>query len=574
MKNNIKKVGEFSLKGKLLLMTSLVTVIAIVIVSFMFYKKLYNQTTRLLQQQALSIAKSAAMLINGDEFERISVSLDPNDKYYKESLFVLKKLNEQVGNGMLYTIVSQDSEHYTYIIDGSGTVEIGYKQKKIEFAEEAAKALATGKSYFCEPYHIEGFKNQYISAFVPLFNSKNEVVGIIEYDYESSAVTKAIREINIHSIEIVVVLIGLMLTINYLILRKLTKPLEQLVKSIGIIAKGDLTIKLAHNDNDEIGRINGAINETVSKIRGILEKIKESSKKVTIASKSIVISSKDATEVYEELAVSTSKMLDTTKHQLSESKIIETQLEELYEEIESVHEQVHLNEQQFNLICEVTSSSFKVIDEAENQIKRMENRLTIANQAMDNLSHYMNIMHEMMMTILRISEQVTLLGLNLEKEKYEQDKESSKTVLDSVKQLMSQSQTAIIELEEIINFVYSQIGLVAGEMRDSTELLTSGLEATSESKSLLLSMASDNKILSQKMGQLNVSIQETRDKIAHIKESVKDIEEVSTFIDASTRNLLAITQEQVATSEEFKAMAELLREQAKELDNSISKFKV
>ena len=39
-------------------------------------------------------------------------------------------------------------------------------------------------------------------------------------------------------------------------------------------------------------------------------------------------------------------------------------------------------------------------------------------------------------------------------------------------------------------------------------------------------------------------------------------------------NLLAITEEQVATSEEFNAMAELLREQAKILDDSISRFTV
>lgn len=55
---------------------------------------------------------------------------------------------------------------------------------------------------------------------------------------------------------------------------------------------------------------------------------------------------------------------------------------------------------------------------------------------------------------------------------------------------------------------------------------------------------------------------------------MKDIEEVSTFIDTSTMNLLAITQEQVATSEEFKSMVELLREQAKVLHDSISRFKV
>lgn len=125
----------------------------------------------------------------------------------------------------------------------------------MEFAKEITKTLTTGESYSSNPYRVKRLKNQFISAFAPLFNSKNEVVGIVEYDYESSTVTEAIRAINVHSTEEMVILIVLMLAINYFILKRLIRPLEQLVKSIGIIATGDLTIELAYNDNNEIGRI-------------------------------------------------------------------------------------------------------------------------------------------------------------------------------------------------------------------------------------------------------------------------------------------------------------------------------
>lgn len=88
---------------------------------------MYNQTKHLLQQQALGVAKSAAILIDSDAFERISLSLDINDKYYEESLNTLKKLNKDIGQGMLYTIVNQDQDYYTYVVDGSGTVTMGHK---------------------------------------------------------------------------------------------------------------------------------------------------------------------------------------------------------------------------------------------------------------------------------------------------------------------------------------------------------------------------------------------------------------------------------------------------------------
>lgn len=49
---------------------------------------------------------------------------------------------------------------------------------------------------------------------------------------------------------------------------------------------------------------------------------------------------------------------------------------------------------------------------------------------------------------------------------------------------------------------------------------------------------------------------------------------VSQTIDMNTMNLAAVTQEQMATSEEFKSMAEVLRQEAENLQTNIMKFKV
>lgn len=566
--------NRFSLKAKLLLITSLITILAIVVVSAIFYSNLYNQTKHLLQQQALGIAKSAAMLIDGDAFERISLTLDANDPYYEESLNTLKKLNKDIGQGMLYTIVNQDQDYYTYVVDGSGTVKIGHKQKKIDFSKEAALALKSGKSYFCEPYHVKAFNKQYISAFVPIFNTQDEVVGIMEYDYEGAEITAAITRMTTHIIKATILLIACILIINYFLLKKLFKPIEELVEAIDVIAKGDLTIELDSDNLNEIGQINSALNKTVHNIRGILEKIKEASKKVTIASKSILVSSKDTTEVYEELAVSTVKLLRTTQKQVDVSRKVAVTLEELQQDIQSVYQQVDTDKKEFDCICETANRGFKAIEEAEWQISHIASRLAIASQISSHINNHMNKIQDMIMSVLRTSEQATLLALAIGEEKSKKQQETSDPVTKNIEALIKQSHLATKEIENIIHFVNEQIGTISHELKESNKGVEAGLEAITQNKKLLMTICDDNKFMSGRACQIDTAINEILDTASNIRESVQNIEKVSTSIDTSTMSLLAITEEQVATSDEFKTMAKLLREQAKLLDDSISRFEM
>lgn len=574
MKWNNKENNRFSLKTKLLLMTSLITIVAIGVVNVIFYSDLYNQTTHLLQQQALAIAKSATMLIDGDAFERISLSLDSNDKYYEESLVLLKRLNKDIGQGMLYTIVNQEQDYYTYIVDGSGTTKIGHKQEKVNFSKEAAWAFEDGKSYFCMPYYVHTFNKYYISAFVPIVNSQNKVVGVVEYDYEGAEISAAIKRMTIHVIRATIVLISFILIINYLVLKKLFKPIEELIETIEVIAKGDLTVELTSEESDEIGQINSALNKTVHNIRSILENIKETSKKVTIASKSIVVSSKDASEVYEELAVSTMKILNTTQKQVDVSRKVECTLEELQQDIQIIYQKVDMNKKEYVRMGEVASQSFKVIEVAEKQISDIESRLDIASQVSNQISNHMNKIQDMIMAILRLSEQATLLALTVGKQREGKGQETSDEVMKNVEVLIKQSNLATKEIEGIIHFIDEQIGMVSHEIKESTKQVESGLKAMANNKSFLMSICDSNKAMGKRANQIYTTIDEMIDKASCMRESVQDIGKVSTSIDSSTMSLLAITEEQVATSDEFKTMAELLREQAKLLDDGISRFKV
>ena len=350
--------------------------------------------------------------------------------------------------------------------------------------------------------------------------------------------------------------------------------MEELIETIEVIAKGDLTVELTCGDLDEIGQINSALNKTVHNIRGILEKIKEASKKVTIASKSILVSSKDASEVYEELAVSTMKILNTTQKQVDVSRKVECTLEELQQDIQIIYQKVDTNKKEYVRVGETASQSFKAVEGAEKQLSDIESRLSMASQVSCQISNHINRIQDMIMAILRLSEQVTLLALTVGEKRENEPKETSDAVVKNVEALIKQSHIATQEIKGIIHFIDEQIGMVSHEIKESAKQVESGLKATANSKDFLMMICDGNKAMAERANQIYATIDEMVDKASCIRESVRDIGKVSTSIDSSTMSLLAITEEQVATSDEFKTMVELLREQAKLLDDSISRFKV
>lgn len=440
MENKINRCSHLSIKNELLVMISTAMIIVVFIVSYIFYSSAYKQTTHLLQKQALAIAQVAKALIDGDQFEILSHSLDIEDGYYKKILSVFTEVNEHIGEGMLYAYIDHDEDSYTYMVDGSGTVDIGFKQRKQDFSREAASALKDGNSYICEPYYIETFDKHYISAFVPILNSQKQVVGVVEYDYEESEYLQRLDGISKMVILIIILFAILLLVINYFMYAKLFKPMNQLIETMGFVADGDLTTEFNTERQDEIGDIGQAANMMIYRIHSIIRNIKQTSEKVTMASKSILVSSRDTSEVHEELAISMNEISEVIHKQTSAAKVMQSKMDDFYKGTENM-----------------------------------------------------------------------------------------KQIIDKMWEINNKTSTPIIM---------------------------------------------DHEMLGEQITDMALELSKINREIEQIDKGLKEMEQISQSVDLSTISLLAITQEQAATSEEFKEMARLLRQQAKKLDESISKFRI
>lgn len=565
-----------SLKTKMMLLTSLIMIISCAVLSIVFWYQMKEHTIDLLTKDALNTAKAASLLVDGDEFEQLSYSLESGSAFYKQTKEKLESLNGQLGNGMLYILADHDEEDYTYIVDGSQTVEIGTKQQKIDFSNEAALAFQNGTYYTSEPYYVETFDKYYISAFAPIFNRSGKVVGVVEYDLEGAELSSITRTIWVRIIFLTIIMIGLALVINQYVLRHLLKPVVALMRDMDQVAEGKLSINVNTNRHDEIGQLYNGLGKTLASLREMIGAIQQCSKQVTETSEGILLSSTDATAAYEELATATGNISTISNRQVTDTEEIRVVLSKLEGEVNNIFEQLIQTDELALETVDSTQLGIQVIQKTTTQMEEIEASITDAHEVISDLSENMGKIQGIMDTIENIAGQTNLLALNaaIEAARAGENGRGFAVVADEVRKLAVASNQAANEIKGIIEYIYSQTQVIS-------EAIYASAHKAKEEKMAIQSAGVTFEGIGMASGKTQEKVEQIKEYASDIVESIsklygnmEKIEEVAKVIDDSAMSLAAVTEEQMATSEEFKAMSEVLREEATKLSESANRFQL
>jgi methyl-accepting chemotaxis protein len=151
---------------------------------------------------AVPAVEQAARMIDGDAFEALSASLDKNDPYYETTRLELLELKERIGCVYLFTmapVTELNGSIYRYIIDGSAPPDDREKfsplgsEEDISLWEPVFKEAVLNRAVVLGSIDRQERWGQLISAYSPILNSKNAVVGIIGCDLDADAIIAWIR---------------------------------------------------------------------------------------------------------------------------------------------------------------------------------------------------------------------------------------------------------------------------------------------------------------------------------------------------------------------------------------------
>ncbi len=187
---------------------------------------------------------------------------------------IVDRIKELVYKGEKYkgreagtaTIFQHDLRISTNVRNKEGSRAIGTRVSQ----EVNNTVLSEGKSWIDRAFVVS---NWYITAYEPIKNVKNEIIGILYVGMLEKPYIDTTNRVMMTFIFIAALCVALLLVILYFSINKIINPLSKMVVATQEIAKGDLSHKVEIRSNDEIGYLAKSFNKMTEDLKIANEKL-------------------------------------------------------------------------------------------------------------------------------------------------------------------------------------------------------------------------------------------------------------------------------------------------------------
>lgn len=364
--------------------------------------------------------------------------------------------------------------------------------------------------------------------------------------------------------------------LSTLISKKLSNPINDIVKAMKVIAQGNFTNKVVVKSKDEIGMMGSSINDTMDQLRDSISGVKDNSSNVGNLSTALASNSKEMATSANEVASAIEGIASGAVNQTRELLDITKQLDLLNAELDDID----------NKISNVNISSKDAEDKAASgkdyiesltiSIDEVKQSFSLVNEKINELGNSVSKIGNITDSISEISEQTNLLALNaaIEAARAGDQGKGFAVVAEEVRKLAEESSRASGEIMNLITLVSSNTKEVIDTSKQMDELI--GGQAIVVGKTI----QSFDSILDS-VQKIAPMVDETYNAVENaikakdvVVNKIEGVASVAEEVSASTEEISASAEEMFATTEEVSGIASRLDESVNDLISKVESFKV
>lgn len=408
---------------------------------------------------------------------------------------------------------------------------------------------------------INLYGDEYVMYFQPLFNSQGDVVGIFAHRFPNiiasrSEFTRIILAVRIMLIIIYLSLIAVALITSILMIGRLIKPIKRLQQLSKSVAGGDFTSRAAVKGRDEISILTEDFNHMSESIGGLIKKIASSSEKV--AEVSVILS---------ENASQSSKAIEETARTIQDIASGATEqarnTQNGYDKITLLSSAMTENQKFMDEVNAAGNHMGTVVEEGLVEVKQLLDKNSQSNTYTLTISDIINSTKESALqinnasnAITAIAEQTNLLALNaaIEAARAGESGKGFAVVAEEIRKLAESSRASTDEIDGIIAKLQSNVDYAVDTMNHMIDISKYQEESVKSTE--------------EKYQEITGSVAKTKDLLAQLNESSKEMELRRTELLEVVTSLSAIAEENAAGSEEVSASTEELSASIEQISSS------
>lgn len=572
MKQKTRRLG---IATKLLLLCGLMMAGVVLLLGVNFYLRSKEDMTQMGMEQALVAAKVAANQVDGDFLEGVKPG-DESTAAYQVQLEKLREVQKICGVQYLY-VLRTDGQNVTYAMDTDNEHEECVGERFEVSYEELAEGFA-GKEHV-EDYIDHTEDGILISAYVPIYDSKGQVAGLLGGDYDAAGIAAKLsttqgRVFGIGALGLAVSLLVLGLVITHCLkgLKKVNGKLYELVHN-----EGDLTQKLEVHTGDEMELVAGNVNDLLTYIRGIMLNIAANSAKLK----------ESAQTISEQLSETEGSVMDVSATMEEMSASVEettASINQIVEAISMSQEKVNdiaAKAQQGNATAEGIAEKAKELhaDAEEKQQTAQAQAREMTESVNEKIEQSKSVAEINTLTenIIAITSQTNLLALNasIEAARAGEAGRGFAVVAEEIGNLATNSAETASKIKEVSNKVVASVEGLAVEaqsmVRFVEEIALGGYRRLLEASEDYSKNASDIQQIMQNFAEHAETLEAA---ISDIKESA---EAVNIAMEENAKGITGVaetsTRISVATGD-ISAEATGNQDIAETLEGEVGKFKL
>lgn len=384
---------------------------------------------------------------------------------------------------------------------------------------------------------------------------------------------------NVLFIAIIVSSILLGVVLSYLIIKRITKRLDDVVVFMETVSHGDFTRKVSEEnmqDKSEFGVVSKAISAMNKSISDLIRNIANTSEQLAASAEELTASAEQSSLASAQVAhsitsvaqgaVSQTHAIDTT------SATVQTLSAGLEEAAASAQEVTEKSVQ----ASQTANEGGKTVVQAVSQMKHIQETVTFSAQVVDKLGESSQEIGQIVDAISGIAAQTNLLALNaaIEAARAGEQGRGFAVVAEEVRHLAEQSQDAAKKITGLISEIQRDTAKAVAAMENGTKEVEIGVDVVTSAGNAFQNIEVIVGHVAEQMQEMSTVIEHMAQGSQQIVTAVAEIDSLSKKASSEAENVAAITEEQSASSEEIASSSQSLAHMAQDMQLAINQFKL
>ena len=419
--------------------------------------------------------------------------------------------------------------------------------------------------------------NEMYQDFHNLDNNTTELGELeLKEAQDKAAVSHATYE-SARTTTIVVILIIALLTvgIGYYFYRLIGGFLSQFLDVSQRVYRGDMTVNLDYDTQDEFGKIANSYNDTLGKIRSITAEIQKIANELTHSAETMSTGVNESAQVVNSIAVSIN---DIAELSMSQNKNVDTASSALDNIVNSVNDVADLAKQtadKANDVGTTVNQGIEGINVIVQHMNRIETMVRTSADQVDTLGHRSEEIGQIVETIVNISGQTNLLALNaaIEAARAGEHGRGFAVVAEEIRKLAENSQDAAQHIAELIGTIQDETKKAVDAMHHGNKGVRQGADVVKEAMGEFSQVTGMVDSMVEQMAQVADHIHQVSAQSNNVVEATSQVTNDSNKIASETQQVSAASEEQSATMHELANENTKLADMAKRLQEQLKVFR-